>query len=400
MVASSLLGCYLCRRQIDHVRSLRDSTPSDFAASVPIEEHRRAADYTMASAGMAGYKALYDGAIGLAWLLLLLSPLYLLVSRFVEPGLTRSVAIVAIFAAFSEIADWPFAFHKTFGLDARFGMNRQTLRGFFVDRLKTGLLELVVSVPMLYGMFWAFRAFPEHWWLIAFAGFMLFVVGVTALYPTLIAPLFNEFTPLPNDDLRARLEALLQKCGFAARGLFVMDASKRSTRSNAYFAGFGKAKRIVLFDTLLARHTPDEIESILAHELGHYKFGHVKKMMLTFAVIAFLGFAALHWAMRPQGLAPAFGFASDPGVAFVVVLIALEPIMHLLSPLLSWRSRLAEFEADAFAKEMVGEAPMISALTRLTRDNLATLTPDRLYTLFYYSHPPVPVRIAHLRGAG
>jgi len=399
IAASSLLGFYLRRRQIAHVRGLRDAPPRDFAASVTQEEHSRAADYTIASTKIAGFKALFDGAVALLWLLALLAPLYALVSRFTDPGLARSVAVVLLFATVSELLDLPFAFWKTFRLDASFDMNRQTPIGFFTDWLKSALLQLAIGTPLLLGMFAAFRAFPERWWLIAFAGFMIFFVGMTALYPSLIAPLFNKFTPLPNDALRQRLEALLQRCGFAAQGLFVMDASRRSARGNAYFTGFGKTKRIVLFDTLIAKHTPEEIESILAHELGHFKFGHVRQMMGLFALLAFAGFAVLYWAMGANGLAPAFGLPFDPGVAFVVVLVAQEPIVHLLSPLLAWRSRRAEFEADDFAKAMVGEAPMISALTRLTRDNLATLTPDWLYTLFYYSHPPVPVRVAHLRGA-
>jgi len=177
----------------------------------------------------------------------------------------------------------------------------------------------------------------------------------------------------------------------------VMDASTRSARGNAYFTGFGKAKRIVLFDTLLAKHTPEEIESILAHELGHFKFGHIRQMLALAAALAFVAFAVLHWALGPQGLCAVFSLPYDPGLALIVALLAKEPALLILSPLLSWRSRRAEFEADDFAKEMVGKEPIISALTRLTRDNLATLTPDRLYALFYYSHPPVPLRVAHLR---
>lgn len=228
---------------------------------------------------------------------------------------------------------------------------------------------------------------------------MLLVVALMALYPTLIAPLFNTFAPLPNGELRNRLEALLNKCGFESGGLFVMDASTRSSRGNAYFTGFGKAKRIVLFDTLIERHTPDEIESVLAHELGHYKYGHIRQALLMMAAVALAGFFALRWALGPHGLASAFGLSPDPGLGLVIALLAKEPLTHLLSPLFAWRSRRAEFQADDFARGMVGKEPMISALTRLTRDNLATLTPDRLYAKFYYSHPPAPVRVAHLREA-
>jgi STE24 endopeptidase len=259
-------------------------------------------------------------------------------------------------------------------------------------------LQLAIGAPLLYAMFALLQAAPDYWWLCAFVGFMAFIVAMMAVYPTFIAPLFNKFSPLPEDDLRRRLEALLQKCGFESRGLYVMDASTRSARGNAYFTGFGKAKRIVLFDTLLAKHTPEEIESILAHELGHFKFGHIRQMLAMAAGLAFVGFAALHWALGPQGLSVVFSLRADPGLALIIAVLAKDPLMHILSPLIAWRSRRAEFEADDFAKRMVGKEPMIAALTRLTRDNLATLTPDRLYALFYYSHPPVPVRVAHLRG--
>jgi STE24 endopeptidase len=308
------------------------------------------------------------------------------------------VALVVAFVALAEALTLPLSLADTFWLEARFGFNRQSLAGFVGDWLKAGFLQLAIGVPLLYAMFAVLRAAPDYWWVYAFVGFMGFMVAMMAAYPTFIAPLFNKFSPLPQDGLRRRLEALLQKCGFESRGLYVMDASTRSARGNAYFTGFGKAKRIVLFDTLLAKHTPEEIESILAHELGHFKFGHVRQMLGLAAALAFVGFGALHWALGPQGLCAVFSLPHDPGLALVIALLAKEPVLHILSPLLSWRSRRAEFEADDFAKAMVGKEPIISALTRLTRDNLATLTPDRLYALFYYSHPPVSLRVAHLRG--
>jgi STE24 endopeptidase len=398
IVLSTALGVYLRLRQINAVRRNRDARPSDFASTVTLEEHRRAADYTVANTRLAIWETTYDGALSLAWLLVLVRPLYEAIAPLTEPGLTRSVAIVVAFVALSEILALPFGLTKTFWLEASFGLNRQTLGGFFLDWVKSGALQLAFGAPLLYAMFALLRAAPDYWWIYAFVGFVIFVVAMMAVYPAFIAPLFNTFAPLPNDALRSRLEALLHKCGFALGGLYVMDASKRSARSNAYFAGFGKTKRIVLFDTLLAKHTPAEIESILAHELGHYKFGHIRQMIALSACVAFVGFALLHWALGPEGLAQAFGLPFEPGVALAIALLAQEPVMHILSPLFAWRSRRAEFEADDFARAMVGEESMISALTRLTRDNLATLTPDRLYATFYYSHPPVPMRVAHLRG--
>ncbi len=397
---STGLGVYLRLRQTASVRRNRDLAPRDFAKEVTLEEHRRAADYTLARTRFSIFETVYDGIVSLLWLLFWLAPLYHLIAQATAPGLNRSVALFVAFVALAELLALPLSLADTFWLEARFGFNRQSLASFLTDWLKTGALQLVIGAPLLYAMFALLQAAPDYWWLCAFAGFMVFIVAMMAVYPTFIAPLFNKFSPLPENDLRRRLEALLQKCGFESRGLYVMDASTRSARGNAYFTGFGKAKRIVLFDTLLAKHTPEEIESILAHELGHFKFGHIRQMLAMAAGLAFVGFAALYWALGPSGLSAVFSLPADPGLSLIIAVLAKEPLMHILSPLMAWRSRRAEFEADDFAKDIVGKEPMIAALTRLTRDNLATLTPDRLYALFYYSHPPVPVRIAHLRGEG
>jgi STE24 endopeptidase len=399
VVLSAGLGVYLRRRQMAQVAMYRDAVPADFASKVTLEEHRRAADYTLAKTRFSTVETVYDGLVSLAWLLLWLAPLYGIVAQATAPGLARSVALVVAFGVLSAVLTLPFELANTFWLEARFGFNRQGLRDFLVDWLKTRALELAISAPLLLAMFALLRAAPDRWWLYAYVGFLVFMVAMMAIYPTFIAPLFNKFSPLPDDDMRHRLESLLQKCGFESRGLFVMDASRRSSRGNAYFTGFGRAKRIVFFDTLLAKHTPQEIESILAHELGHFKFGHIRQMLVLTAAAAFIGFAVLYWALGPDGLAAAFGMPQEPALALIIALLAKEPVMHILSPLISWRSRRAEFEADDFAKAMVGKEPMISALTQLTRDNLATLTPDRLYAMFYYSHPPVPMRVAHLRDA-
>jgi len=400
IVVSTALGVYLRLRQMATVTCNRDATPRDFAEEVTLEEHRRAADYTLARTRFSIFETVYDGILSLLWLLFWLAPLYNIIAQVTAPGLNRSVALFVAFVALAELLAMPLSLADTFWLEARFGFNRQSLASFLADWLKAGALQLAIGAPLLYAMFALLRAAPDYWWLCAFVGFMAFIVAMMAVYPTFIAPLFNKFSPLPEDDLRRRLEALLQKCGFESRGLYVMDASTRSARGNAYFTGFGKAKRIVLFDTLLAKHTPEEIESILAHELGHFKFGHIRQMLAMAAGLAFVGFAALHWALGPQGLSVVFSLPADPGLALIIAVLAKDPLLHILSPLLAWRSRRAEFEADDFAKRMVGKEPMIAALTRLTRDNLATLTPDRLYALFYYSHPPVPVRVAHLRGKG
>lgn len=397
---SAALGVYLRKRQIDNVAANRDAVPADFARDVALEEHHRAADYTIARTRFAMAETVYEAAVSILWLAAWMAPLYALVAQFVEPGLTRSVAFVLAAGVIARLFEIPFSLANAFWLEERFGFNRLTPGTFFLDEIKSGALTLAIGLPLLYGMFWILGAAPNTWWLFAYVAFMALTVAMTVIYPTVIAPLFNKFTPLEDGATKTRMETLLQKCGFESRGLYVMDASKRSAHGNAYFSGFGKAKRIVFFDTLLEKHTPEEIESILAHELGHFKYGHVRQMILQSAIIAFAGFAVLHWAFANDTFAGWFGLPHDPGVVLVALMLAQEPITHLLHPLLAWRSRRNEFEADDFARRIVGKEPMISALTRLTRDNLSTLTPDPLYARFYFSHPPVPVRVAQLRAAG
>jgi STE24 endopeptidase len=396
---SAALGVYLRMRQTDNVAANRDAVPADFAREVTLEEHRRAADYTIARTRFAMGETLYDAILSILWLAAWLAPLYALVSQAVAPGLTRSVVFVLAAGFVSHVFELPFTVANAFLLEERFGFNRLTPRTFLLDEIKSVALGLALGAPLLYGMFWLLGAFPETWWLFAYVAFMALIVAMTLIYPTFIAPLFNTFTPMEEGSTKARMEALLAKCGFESKGLYVMDASKRSAHGNAYFTGFGKAKRIVFFDTLLEKHTLEEIESILAHELGHFKYGHVRQMIFQAAAIAFVGFAVLYWAFGNPTFVTWFGLPTDPGVVLVALLLAKEPISHLLHPLLAHRSRKNEFEADDFARRIVGKEPMISALTRLTRDNLATLTPDPLYARFYFSHPPVPVRVAQLRGA-
>jgi STE24 endopeptidase len=399
IAASAGLGVYLRLRQMAMVEANRDQVPPDFAREVTLDDHRRAAEYTLAKTEFSIAESVFDAAISILWLALGLAPLYAAIAALVEPGLVRSVLFVLAFGLIGSFIDMPFAAARAFWLEERFGFNRLTLRKFLVDHAKTSGLELAISTPLLFGMFWLRGAAPNTWWLFAYVAFIAIAIAMAVIYPTLIAPLFNKFTPLEEGAMKRRMEALLARCGFESKGLYVMDASTRSTHGNAYFSGFGKAKRIVFFDTLLEKHSPDEIESILAHELGHFKFGHVRQMLLQGAAIAFVGFAVLWWAFGSDVFAGWFGLPNDPGVVLVALLLAREPISHVLTPLLAWRSRRAEFEADAFARDLVGKEPMISALTRLTRDNLSTLTPDPLYATFYFSHPPVPVRVAQLRAA-
>lgn len=398
IILSGLLEIYLERRQLASVAAHRDRVPAAFAGELNLDEHRRAADYTFARTRLAMAQKAFGTVVAVLWLAVFLAPAYDLVARLVMPGLSRSVAIVVFTAAIGYFLDLPFMLIRSFRIEAEFGFNRMPPGMFFRDQVKGAALQLVFAVPLLYGFFALQHAIPDLWWLLGWAGFMLVMLAMVVIYPAFIAPLFNKFTPMPDTPLRAHIEALLAKCGFESKGLFVMDASKRSTHGNAYFSGFGKAKRIVLFDTLLQKHSEAEILAILAHELGHYKFGHIRQRILEAAALTFLAFAVLHWAFAGD-LAKAFGLPDDPGLILVVVLFAMAPIGHLMSPFTNFLSRRAEFQADGFAKSMLGGQPMISALTKLSRDNLSTLTPDWLYTRFYYSHPPIPERVAHLQTA-
>jgi STE24 endopeptidase len=399
IILSGALDLYLRRRQVLSVASNRARVPADFRECVALEEHQRAADYTLANIRFGAVQTVFDAILAALWLTLLLAPLYAAIAAAIPAGLSRSVALVLAVGAIGAALHLPFSIARTFGLEAKFGFNRATPLTFALDRVKGLALQFVFAAPLLYGLFWLLAASPRLWWLFGWAGSVALTIALTVIYPTFIAPMFNTFTALPDGPMRSRIEQLLARCGFESSGLFVIDASRRSSHGNAYFSGFGKAKRIVFFDTLLQNHTQDEILSILAHELGHFKLGHIGQRLAQSAAFMFVLFAGLARAFSAGGLASQFGLPDDPGLVLTIVMIAIGPILHLAAPLTNWLSRRAEFQADAFARAMVGREPMISALTRLSRDNLATLTPDGLYVLFYYSHPPVPVRIAELRAA-
>jgi STE24 endopeptidase len=398
LVLSGALGIFLLCRQAAAVAAHCESVPAGFQGEISLKDHQRAAAYASASARLGIAKTVFDTILAALWLTILLGPLYLLVAHLIPPGISRSVAIVVAFALIERLFHLPFSVFSTFWLEARFGFNRATPLMFIRDRIKGLLLSCALGVPLLFGLFWLPGVLPNSWWLAAWAALIALAIAMSVIFPVIIDPMFNKFMALPDGPLRVRIEALLGKCGFASNGLYVMDASRRSTHGNAYFTGFGKAKRIVLFDTLLQNHTQDEILSILAHEVGHYKLGHIGQRIAETAAYAFLGFAVLGFTFANGRLAGAFGLPSDPGLILIVVLTAMGPFLHLLSPLTSYLSRRAEYQADNFARAMTGPSPMASALTRLARDNLSTLTPDWLYALFYYSHPPVPARIARLRG--
>ena len=391
---------WLLRRQALSALRHRDAVPPDFAATVTPEEHARAADYTAARTRLAAVGSLTGLAMTLFWVLGGLDLLAGGVDRLVAAPLARDVALVAAMAAAGALAGLPLRAYGTLVVEQRFGFNRASPRLLALDTLRGAALAAAFGLPLLAALFWVMRHATGLWWLWAWCGTAALMLCAPALFTRVIAPLFNRFEPLSDPVLAARIEALLARCGFSSSGLFTMDASRRSSHGNAFFTGFGRTKRIVLFDTLLATQTPDEVEAVVAHELGHFRHRHVLFGMLRGAATLLVGFAAIGWLCRQPWLTAGFGFTH---ASEATALIAANFLVGLASPVLgvvsNAISRRHEFQADDYARRQVGAGPMISALTRLSRDNAGTLTPDPLYALVNYGHPPVPARIAQLRAA-
>ena len=396
--AWTVASLYLSTRQIAFVRRHRDAVPGDFVPSVALADHQKAADYTIARETFSRIEALVDWAVSVAWLLGGIALLYAAVARLVPPSIERGVVFLVGTAFVGALLGLPLDLYKAFVLEARFGFNRTSVGTFLADRLKGAAISLCVAVPLLFACLWAMRALAGFWWLWAWCAVLVLMVAAPTVYVRLVAPRFNRFTPLADGPLRARIESLLTRSGFRSSGLYTMDASKRTAHGNAFFIGFGRTKRIVLFDTLLSRSTPEEIEAVVAHELGHFRHGHVVFGLARGALMALAALAAFGWLCKQPWLLPAFGLSvQDDAVALFLCSILLSTIGPLIAPVSNWISRRNEFQADDFARLSVGAAPMVSALTGLARDNASTLTPDPLYALVHYSHPSVPIRVRHLR---
>lgn len=400
LVLTTALRLWLARRHVRHIAAHRGAVPAPFRDAIALEAHQRAADYTTARMRLAMVEVVVGALFVLALTLGgLLQAMHAGWTALGMGGLMHGLAFIAGLVVLNSAIDLPFSLYRTFVIEERFGFNKMTLRLFLVDLVKGTLLGAAIGLPLLTAVLWLMERMGTHWWFYVWLVWLGFNLLGLAIYPTLIAPLFNKFTPLADESLRSRIEALLARCGFRSSGLFVMDGSKRSSHGNAYFTGFGAARRIVFFDTLLEKLAPAEIEAVLAHELGHYKRRHVWKRigLLALASLAFLWllgalidapwfYAGL--GMQAQGAAPALVLFS-----LVIPLFAFP-----LSPLMSALSRRHEYEADAYAARQTRTADLVAALVKLYRDNAATLTPDPLYSTFYDSHPPAAARIAHLQG--
>ena len=399
-IISVALQLWLAYRQVRFVRAHRQAVPAHFAARITPDAHRKAADYTIARTRLSAVDTLLDAALlfvltlggGVAWIAGWLGTLSF-------APLWRDVALVVGVAVVCAAATLPLSWYRTFVVEQRFGFNRMTFGLWLADIAKGALVGAVLGIPLLTLVLWLMARAGTLWWLYAWIAWVAFQVLVLALYPTLIAPLFNKFEPLSDAGVRERVERLLARCGYAAKGLFVMDGSKRSSHGNAYFTGFGRARRIVFFDTLLSRLEADEVEAVLAHELGHYKLKHVLKRTAWFSAGSLALLALLGWLVGEPWFYAGLGVpgpAPRYGVALVLFMLALPVFTFLAAPIASLYSRRHEFEADAYAARNASPAALVAALVKLYEDNASTLTPDPLHSAFYDSHPPASVRIARL----
>ena len=393
---------WLARRQARHVAAHREAVPERFAGAIPLESHRKAADYTVAKTrlGMAGalWHAIVLLALTLGGGLQLVSDAW--ARAFAQGSLAHGTAFLLSLAAGLALLNLPLGLYRIFVVEARFGFNRITPKLFVTDLAKQVLVALVLGVPLILAVLWLMERMGGLWWLWVWVVWNAFLLVVNMIAPTLILPLFNKLTPITEGEVSERVRALLERCGFKARGVYLMDGSKRSSHGNAFFAGFGAAKRIVLFDTLVERLAPPQVEAVLAHELGHYRLHHIVKNLLLSAAVSFAGLWVLGQLIGEPWFYAGLG-ARTPGTAMALALFLLvvPEFVFFLDPLASRYSRKHEFEADAYAVAHADRAELEQALVKLYRDNVATLTPDPLHSAFYYSHPPAALRIARLKEA-
>lgn len=394
---------WVASRQMRHVLRHRDQVPPEFSDRISLRSHQRAADYTLAKVRLGMVETVVEACVLVALTLLGgLQWLDLYWGRTIDSETWRQLALIGSVVAIISLVNLPFAIWRKFKLEARFGFNRVTPGLFASDLLKGLVLTLVLGTPLVALVLWVMGNAGPHWVWWAWAVWVAFNFLVIWLFPTVIAPLFNKFTPLQDQTVADRVNALAHRCGFQLNGLFVMDGSKRSAHGNAYFTGFGRNRRIVFFDTLLSRLNPVEIEAVLAHELGHFKHRHIIKRMAVSFGVALIFFAVLGWLSQQVwfytglGVIPQLGRPND-ALALILFFLAMPVFTFWVTPLASWFSRRDEFQADQYAARQSSADALISALVKLYDDNAATLTPDPVHSAFYDSHPPAALRIQKLR---
>lgn len=399
LVITTLTRIWLGNRHVRHVQAHREQVPAAFAGSISLDAHRKAADYTSAKTRLVIQESITQ-AILLALLtigggLMLIDDAWC--ALVVEHEIMRGALVILTAFVVSAVVELPFDYYKTFVIDQKFGFNKMTPAMFFSDLVKHSLVGLVLGAPILFAALALMQSAGDYWWLYLWVVWSVFNLLMLAVYPTFIAPLFNKFSPLTDEPLKKRIETLLTKCGFKSQGLFVMDGSTRSSHGNAYFTGFGSSKRVVFFDTLLDRLDGDEIEAVLAHELGHFRHHHVIKRIALMFVVSFLGLALLGWLKQQGWFYEGLGITQASDYMALLLFLLVSPVfLFLLRPLLASYSRKNEFEADEYAARNAEAKHLVEALVKLYRDNASTLTPDPLHSAFYDSHPPASIRISRL----
>ena len=400
-----LLKFWLASRQIRHVARHRAAVPAAFASHITLAAHQKAADYTITQARFGMLELAWGAAVTTGWTLLGgLQQLNQALLQALPAGLGQQLALLGAFVLIGGLLELPFSLYKTFVIEQRFGFNKTSPRLWLQDVLKSLVLGAVLGLPLASLILWMMGASGTYWWLWTWAVWMGFNLLILLIYPTWIAPWFNQFKPLDQPELQTRVNALMARCGFSAKGFYVMDGSKRSGHANAYFTGLGSSKRVVFFDTLLEQLSAPEVDAVLAHELGHFTHRHVLKRMLSMFAMSLAGFALLGWLgghvwfYTGLGVLPNFEGANS-ALSLLLFMLFIPQLTSFTSPLFAQLSRRHEFEADAFAVAQTSGVDLARALLKLYKDNASTLTPDPLYVQFYYSHPPASERLARMPNA-
>ncbi len=399
LALTTVTRIWLGSRHIGFILGHRNRVPEAFAKNISLEAHQKAADYTSAKTKLALIETLAQAVL---LLILTLGHGLQMIDNVWQNLLSshemlRGALVILSALIISSAVDLPFDYYKTFVIDARFGFNKMSRGMFITDLIKQSILGILLGAPILFAALWLMQGAGQYWWLYLWAVWSAFNLLVLAIYPTFIAPMFNKFTPLQDEALKKRIEALLKKCGFQSQGLFVMDGSARSSHGNAYFTGFGKNKRVVFFDTLLERLNADEIEAVLAHELGHFKHKHVIKRVSMMFFVSFVGLALLGWLNQQTWFYAGLGVDTPSTYMALILFLLVSPVfLFVLRPIMASYSRQNEFEADAYAAKHASAKHLVKALVKLYRDNASTLTPDPLHSAFYDSHPPASIRIEKL----
>jgi len=390
---------WLGHRHIAFIQANRYQVPKAFTETITLEAHQKAADYTTAKTSLIIYESVAQAVLlvvltiggGLQWI----DDSWR--SWITDHEILRGAFVICSALIVSSLVELPFDYYRTFTIDERFGFNKMTPKMFFGDLIKHSLVGFALGAPILLVALWLMEGAGEYWWLYLWVVWSGFNIMMLAIYPTFIAPLFNQFTPLTDNALKRRIETLLSKCGFKSQGLFVMDGSTRSGHGNAYFTGFGSSKRVVFFDTLLDKLNADEIEAVLAHELGHFKHHHVIKRIIMVFMLSLVGLALLGWLIDQPWFYHGLGATTMSHHMALILFLMVSPIfLFVLRPLMATYSRKNEFEADDYAAKHANAHHLIEALVKLYRDNASTLTPDPLHSAFYDSHPPASIRISKL----